>query len=167
MPRREKNTSGPASMTSLDPWLRLDNDVKLPPDGTRKRRRIELSPAEENARSALISPSEPGSNRTTLQGKMQDMTPDRTSSTRNTNIGFATLNVKPWLVSSLSSMAITKPTPIQRECIPPILQGRDCIGGSRTGSGKTVAFAIPIIQKWAEDPRGIFGLVLTPTRYSN
>ncbi|KAI9884461.1 MAG: putative RNA helicase [Watsoniomyces obsoletus] len=94
----------------------------------------------------------------------QDMPPTRTSSTRNAKIGFATLNVRPWLVYSLSSMAITNPTPIQRECIPPILQGRDCIGGSRTGSGKTVAFAIPIIQKWAEDPRGIFALVLTPTR---
>ncbi|KAI9846069.1 MAG: putative RNA helicase [Sclerophora amabilis] len=61
-------------------------------------------------------------------------------------------------------MAITRPTGIQRECIPKILEGRDCIGGSRTGSGKTMAFAVPIIQKWAEDPFGIFAVVLTPTR---
>jgi len=78
---------------------------------------------------------------------------------------FASLNVKPWLVGSLSAMAIKRPTGIQKGCIPEILKGRDCIGGSRTGSGKTVAFAVPILQKWAEDPFGIFALVLTPTRY--
>lgn len=77
---------------------------------------------------------------------------------------FKTLNVAPWLVGSLTTMAIRKPTAIQRACIPEILKGRDCIGGSRTGSGKTVAFAVPMLQEWARDPLGIFGLVLTPTR---
>lgn len=61
-------------------------------------------------------------------------------------------------------MAIQHPTEIQRACIPQILSGRDCIGGSRTGTGKTVAFAVPILQKWAEDPFGIYAVVLTPTR---
>jgi ATP-dependent RNA helicase DDX49/DBP8 len=79
---------------------------------------------------------------------------------------FQSLNVKPWLVGSLASMAIKRPTGIQKGCIPEILKGRDCIGGSRTGSGKTVAFAVPILQKWAEDPIGIFAVILTPTRYS-
>jgi ATP-dependent RNA helicase DDX49/DBP8 len=78
---------------------------------------------------------------------------------------FASLNIRPWLVGSLGAMAIRRPTSIQKGCIPEILKGRDCIGGSRTGSGKTVAFAVPILQKWAEDPFGIFALVLTPTRY--
>jgi ATP-dependent RNA helicase DDX49/DBP8 len=77
---------------------------------------------------------------------------------------FASLDVKPWLVGSLTNMAIKRPTGIQKGCIPAILKGRDCIGGSRTGSGKTVAFAVPILQKWSEDPFGIFALVLTPTR---
>jgi ATP-dependent RNA helicase DDX49/DBP8 len=80
---------------------------------------------------------------------------------------FSSLNVKPWLVGSLGAMAIKRPTGIQKGCIPEILKGRDCIGGSRTGSGKTVAFAVPILQKWAEDPFGIFALVLTPTRYGS
>lgn len=83
----------------------------------------------------------------------------------DSNTSFASLDVKPWLVASLKNMAIRSPTPIQKQCIPEILKGRDCIGGSRTGSGKTVAFAVPILQKWAEDPFGIFALVLTPTRY--
>ncbi|KAH1323274.1 putative RNA helicase [Aspergillus fumigatus] len=77
---------------------------------------------------------------------------------------FAALNVAPWLVGSLTTMAVRKPTAIQKACIPEILNGRDCIGGSRTGSGKTIAFSVPMLQKWAEDPFGIFGVVLTPTR---
>ncbi|KAM0275106.1 hypothetical protein ACHAQH_007543 [Verticillium albo-atrum] len=77
---------------------------------------------------------------------------------------FSSLNVRPWLAQSLANMAIKRPTGIQKGCIPEILKGRDCIGGSRTGSGKTVAFAVPILQKWAEDPSAIYGLVLTPTR---
>ena len=42
--------------------------------------------------------------------------------------------------------------------------GRDCIGCAKTGSGKTAAFALPILQKLSEDPYGIYALVLTPTR---
>ena len=80
---------------------------------------------------------------------------------------FATLDVAPWLVASLSAMAIMKPTGIQKGCIREILKGKDVIGGSRTGSGKTVAFAVPILQKWAEDPVGIFAVVLTPTRQAH
>ena len=78
---------------------------------------------------------------------------------------FATLNVAPWLIASLSAMAIYRPTAIQKVCIPKILEGADVIGGSKTGSGKTVTFAVPILQKWAEDPVGIFAVILTPTRY--
>src|SRR5215471_12406291 len=81
-----------------------------------------------------------------------------------TDSSFASLDLAPWLVSSLSAMAIKRHTAIQKACIPEILKGRDCIGGSRTGSGKTVAFAAPILQKWSEDPFGIFAVVLTPTR---
>ncbi|OAA66000.1 ATP dependent RNA helicase (Dbp8) [Niveomyces insectorum RCEF 264] len=77
---------------------------------------------------------------------------------------FSALDVCPWLVQSLANVAIRRPTAIQAGCIPAILRGHDCIGGSRTGSGKTVAFAIPILQAWAVDPSAIFALVLTPTR---
>jgi ATP-dependent RNA helicase DDX49/DBP8 len=81
-----------------------------------------------------------------------------------TSITFESLDVSPWLVSSLSAMEIRNPTAIQKTCIPEILDGRDCIGGSRTGTGKTMAFAIPILQKWSEDPHGIYAVILTPTR---
>lgn len=77
---------------------------------------------------------------------------------------FATLDVAPWLIASLAAMEIKRPTGIQKGCIPKILEGRDVIGGSRTGSGKTVAFSVPILQKWSEDPVGIYAVILTPTR---
>lgn len=77
---------------------------------------------------------------------------------------FATLDVAPWLLASLAAMEIKRPTGIQKGCIPKILEGQDVIGGSRTGSGKTVAFTVPILQKWAEDPVGVYAVILTPTR---
>jgi ATP-dependent RNA helicase DDX49/DBP8 len=77
---------------------------------------------------------------------------------------FQSLGVDSWLITALSSMQINLPTPIQAKSIPAILAGSDCIGGSKTGSGKTVAFSVPILQKWAEDQFGIFALILTPTR---
>ncbi|KAL4081820.1 P-loop containing nucleoside triphosphate hydrolase protein [Scleroderma yunnanense] len=61
-------------------------------------------------------------------------------------------------------MSIHTPTEIQAACIPPLLSGRDCIGHAKTGSGKTIAFALPILQQLSVDPYGIFSLVLTPTR---
>jgi ATP-dependent RNA helicase DDX49/DBP8 len=77
---------------------------------------------------------------------------------------FEILGVDPWIIASLSAMQITRPTPIQAQAIPAILAGSDCIGGSKTGSGKTVAFSVPILQKWAEDGFGIYALIITPTR---
>ncbi|CAE6523263.1 unnamed protein product [Rhizoctonia solani] len=80
------------------------------------------------------------------------------------DVTFASLGVKPSLVASLDAMSIRKPTPVQIGCLPSIISGRDCIGNAKTGSGKTMAFAIPILQKLSEDPYGIYALVLTPTR---
>ncbi|VVC98136.1 unnamed protein product [Leptidea sinapis] len=76
---------------------------------------------------------------------------------------FVKLGVKPWLIKQLATLGIRTPTPIQKGCISQILQGYDCIGAAKTGSGKTFAFALPILQHLAEDPFGIFALVLTPT----
>lgn len=65
---------------------------------------------------------------------------------------------------ALAQMSIRTPTEIQAACIAPLLEGRDCIGNAKTGSGKTIAFALPILQKLSLDPYGIYALVLTPTR---
>ncbi|CAG0909097.1 unnamed protein product, partial [Cyprideis torosa] len=59
---------------------------------------------------------------------------------------------------------IRTPTPVQINCIPPALKGKDVVGCAKTGSGKTLAFAAPILQQLAQDPFGVFALILTPTR---
>ncbi|PPJ55740.1 hypothetical protein CBER1_01574 [Cercospora berteroae] len=82
----------------------------------------------------------------------------------NEPLTFTDLGVSPWLIQSLKNLSISHPTRIQKSTIPQILAGRDCIGGSRTGSGKTIAFSLPILQQWSKEPSGIFALILTPTR---
>ncbi|XP_065188955.1 probable ATP-dependent RNA helicase DDX49 [Sycon ciliatum] len=77
---------------------------------------------------------------------------------------FEELGVSKWLVRQANAMAMRVPTPVQASCIPEILSGRDCVGCAKTGSGKTAAFALPILQKLSEDPYGVFCLVLTPVR---
>ncbi|KAJ9608031.1 putative RNA helicase [Cladophialophora chaetospira] len=131
------------------------------PDPPPKRRRVikddvEQTPAIPQRTLSRVKKSEH------VQGRAVAATPS--SSLETTSATFESLNVAPWLVHSLAAMAIQNPTEIQRACIPEILKGRDCIGGSRTGTGKTVAFAVPILQKWAEDPFGTYAVVLTPTR---
>ena len=77
---------------------------------------------------------------------------------------FKALGLTDWLVSVCSSLGMTRPTHVQQGCVPEILAGRDVIGLAQTGSGKTAAFALPILQKLAKDPYGVFALVLIPTR---
>ncbi|XP_071773315.1 putative ATP-dependent RNA helicase DDX49 [Centroberyx gerrardi] len=77
---------------------------------------------------------------------------------------FSALGLSDWLIKQCKQLGISKPTPVQENCMPAILQGRDCMGCAKTGSGKTAAFVLPVLQKLSEDPYGIFCLVLTPTR---
>lgn len=76
---------------------------------------------------------------------------------------FEDLNIEPNVLGSLHDMGYEKPTKIQYETIPFIKQGRDVIGQSETGSGKTAAFGIPMVEK-VERGKGLQALVLAPTR---
>ncbi len=76
---------------------------------------------------------------------------------------FEGFGLDPALHSSLARMNYKTPTPIQAQAIPSALKGRDIMGTAQTGTGKTAAFAIPIVQKLLENKRGS-ALVLTPTR---
>ncbi|XP_055514449.1 probable ATP-dependent RNA helicase DDX49 [Leucoraja erinacea] len=78
--------------------------------------------------------------------------------------GLAALGLRAWLAEQGGQLGIRQPTPVQENCIPAILRGQDCLGCAKTGSGKTAAFVLPILQKLSEDPYGIFCLVLAPTR---
>uniref|UniRef100_A0AC11B1G4 DEAD-box helicase 47 n=1 Tax=Ovis aries TaxID=9940 RepID=A0AC11B1G4_SHEEP len=77
---------------------------------------------------------------------------------------FKDLGVTDVLCEACDQLGWTKPTKIQIEAIPLALQGRDIIGLAETGSGKTGAFALPILNALLETPQRLFALVLTPTR---
>jgi ATP-dependent RNA helicase DeaD len=80
--------------------------------------------------------------------------------------GFAGLMLAPELCHALSGLGYEEPTPIQRAAIPPLLAGRDLVGQAATGTGKTAAFALPVLQRiLAEGGRAEpLALVLVPTR---
>ncbi|CAM4397574.1 DEAD/DEAH box helicase [Paenibacillus alkaliterrae] len=83
---------------------------------------------------------------------------------------FNELNIVPEILNALSKENYTTPTPIQEQAIPAVLAGRDLLGCAQTGTGKTAAFAVPIVQLLSEQPnkphtgRRIRSLILTPTR---
>jgi ATP-dependent RNA helicase DDX47/RRP3 len=77
---------------------------------------------------------------------------------------FQSLGLIEPLLQALDQLNYKTPTEIQLEALPYALQGRDIIGVAATGSGKTAAFALPILQKLWDDPRGLFACVLAPTR---
>jgi ATP-dependent RNA helicase DDX49/DBP8 len=169
----EVSDRSPSESPEIDDTDQIDAHKSRPS----KRRRVSLSSSDDSDTAARppIAPLSTVSRirkKTDVQSQPKPQAEEEpVTSTDAREIGlqvsdstFATLNVAPWLVKSLSTMAIRRPTAIQRSCIPEILKGKDCIGGSRTGSGKTVAFAVPILQQWADDPFGVFAVILTPTR---
>jgi ATP-dependent RNA helicase DeaD len=86
-------------------------------------------------------------------------TEDRTS--------FADLALRPELLKALTTLGYEEPTPIQREAIPPLLAGQDLLGQAATGTGKTAAFALPVLQRMPAEGRRTtapLALVLVPTR---
>src|SRR5947209_7841430 len=78
--------------------------------------------------------------------------------------GFAELGVGDDLLRAVSEVGYERPTGVQRQAIPPLLQGRDLIAQSQTGTGKTAAFALPLIQTIDPTSRDVQGLVVAPTR---
>lgn len=77
---------------------------------------------------------------------------------------FSSLGLIQPLLEAVERLNYKNPTDIQAEALPPALEGRDIIGVASTGSGKTAAFALPILQKLWDEPRGLFACVLAPTR---
>lgn len=77
---------------------------------------------------------------------------------------FASLGLIEPLCKACESLKFTRPTPIQSEAIPFALQNRDIIGLAQTGSGKTAAFALPVLQALWDSPSPFFACVLAPTR---
>ncbi|RIH86164.1 ATP-dependent RNA helicase RhlE [Calidithermus terrae] len=80
-------------------------------------------------------------------------------------MNFSDFSLHPKLLRAVEQMGYTQPTPIQTQAIPPALAERDVLACAMTGSGKTAAFVLPILQRLLEGPRGVTrALVLAPTR---
>jgi len=77
---------------------------------------------------------------------------------------FESLGLNQEYLNAVEKMGYTEPTPIQIAAIPPMLEGRDLIGQAQTGTGKTAAFMLPLLQKLDQSSRGVKALVLSPTR---
>ncbi|OZB94328.1 DEAD/DEAH box helicase [Paenibacillus sp. XY044] len=83
---------------------------------------------------------------------------------------FKDLNLDPMILKALAKQNYTEPTPIQAQSIPAVLAGRDLLGCAQTGTGKTAAFSLPMIQLLSREPRKpgagrrVRALILTPTR---
>jgi ATP-dependent RNA helicase DeaD len=96
------------------------------------------------------------------------MTPRATASApTEQSPGFATLGLDPRLVDALAALGYEEPTPVQREAIPPLLAGRDVLGQAATGTGKTAAFALPLLHLVTPDADArsrTAALILVPTR---
>ena len=80
--------------------------------------------------------------------------------------GFAELGLAPGLCQALSGLGYEEPTPIQRAAVPPLIAGRDLVGQAATGTGKTAAFALPVLQRISgrSGQAGVLALILVPTR---
>jgi len=80
-------------------------------------------------------------------------------------MSFETFNFHPSIMAGVRALGYVRPTPIQIQSIPPIMQGRDLIGLAQTGTGKTAAFVLPILQRLLQGPRGrVRALIISPTR---
>lgn len=77
---------------------------------------------------------------------------------------FMELGINETLTDKLKNQGITLPTPIQRMTIPKILEGHDLMAEAQTGTGKTLAFLLPMFQGLERDRKAVQGLILTPTR---
>src|SRR6187397_1088979 len=77
---------------------------------------------------------------------------------------FSELGLSEPLLAALRDVGYESPSPIQVQGIPPLLEGRDVIGQAQTGSGKTAAFGLPMLEYVDPDEREVQALVLTPTR---
>ena len=80
-------------------------------------------------------------------------------------MSFETFNFHPSIIAGVQELGYVSPTPIQIQSIPPIMQGRDLIGLAQTGTGKTAAFALPILHRLLASPRNdVRALIISPTR---
>ncbi|KAL9409969.1 hypothetical protein AB3S75_048232 [Citrus x aurantiifolia] len=139
----------------MDEQILLDGNFPLfakPKSKTRSKPepQPEPEPESKNAKTAQLE-------------KFTNPDPNSTTTVDST-VTFAGLGLADWAVQTCKELGMRRPTLVQTHCIPKILEGKDVLGLAQTGSGKTAAFALPILHRLAEDPYGVLALVITPTR---
>src|SRR5215204_1090447 len=91
--------------------------------------------------------------------------PAKAAAPAKSSDGFAALGLSKELLASITSLGYEEPTPVQRETIPPLLAGKDLLGQAATGTGKTAAFTLPMLQRIAHSAKQRpAALILVPTR---
>jgi superfamily II DNA/RNA helicase len=123
----------------------------------KKKKKVKLEKEENKTNNKEIKEKEIKKNETKVKEEEEE-------EKEKEILTFEKLGIKSWLLSQLNKLEIKLPTLIQEKCIPATLEGKDVIGMSETGSGKTCAFALPIIQNLALEMYGIYCLIITPTR---
>ncbi|MEM8713263.1 MAG: DEAD/DEAH box helicase, partial [Planctomycetota bacterium] len=106
-----------------------------------------------------MNPSSPGD-----LPPAEDQSEQRGASGRLSSISFSSLGLGAPLAEAVLSLGFERPTPIQAEAIPALLSGSDLVGQSKTGSGKTAAFGLPVLERVRLEERAVQALILCPTR---
>ncbi len=84
---------------------------------------------------------------------------------RRFSVNFSSFKLHPHIAAGIEALGYQTPTPIQRQAIPPVLEGHDVMGLAQTGTGKTAAFVLPILERLLTGPRGkVRALIIAPTR---
>ena len=80
-------------------------------------------------------------------------------------MNFSSFKLHPQIMAGVEAAGYQTPTPIQKQAIPPVMEGSDVMGLAQTGTGKTAAFVLPILERLLTGPRGkVRALIIAPTR---
>ena len=80
-------------------------------------------------------------------------------------MNFSSFKLHPQIMAGVEAAGYQVPTPIQKQAIPPVMEGQDVMGLAQTGTGKTAAFVLPILHRLMQGPRGrVRALIIAPTR---
>ncbi|PKS06707.1 hypothetical protein jhhlp_006781 [Lomentospora prolificans] len=133
--------------------------VSHPPEKANPKRRKQEDPSESEAESDSDAQSSTSEDPTPKESQSEENGAEEPQAKT-----FKELGVVDSLCEACESLGYKSPTPIQAKSIPHALQGRDIIGLAETGSGKTAAFALPVLQALLDKPQPYFCVVLAPTR---
>ncbi|MDO9406994.1 DEAD/DEAH box helicase, partial [Patulibacter sp.] len=147
-------TAAPTTDVTVDPSATTEHDAAVA---------VVSEPTPESAAADAPQELRTGSQ---PDPRKRDRPKQETPVTESENVTFADLDLHPELLKALAGLGYEEPTPIQRETIRPLIAGQDVLGQAATGTGKTAAFALPMLHRFghSSQSKAPRGLVLVPTR---